>query len=231
MKLQKLTRKQIREQIDQVPIDRILGVPKRNLTHKQQKFCEHMAKGETGAEAYRMAYGRDGAKAKPKVAGNRASKLKESEVIQREIEAIRTALEFEKSHTTAQLRALVVSQLTKEALDPDNNPNARLVALKALGTVAGVDAFQHITQSTIIKDSTESRAELMEKLKQAIADNMRTVDSQDEDADRLLSIISSGSALPVENPPASDPTAAPPDLSNIFDSGNTHTIPDTQSPS
>ena len=171
MKLQKLTRKQIREQLDQVPIDKILGVPTRNLTHKQQKFCENVAKGETGAEAYRMAYGRDGAKAKPKVAGNRASKLKESEVIKREIEAIRTALEFEKSHTTAQLRALVVSQLTKEALDPDNNSNARLIALKALGTVAGVDAFQHISQSTIIKDSSESRAELMEKLKQAIADN------------------------------------------------------------
>lgn len=231
MKLQKLTRKQIRERLDTVPLDRILGVPKRNLTNKQQKFCEYVAQGETGAEAYRMAYGRDGAKAKPKVAGNRASKLKESEVIQREIEAIRTAIEFEKSHTTAQLRALVVSQLTKEALDPENNANARLVALRALGTVAGVDAFQHITQSTIIKDSSESRAELMEKLKQAIADNMRTVDStQDDDADRLLSLIQGETAQPIAISPSADPTAAPPDLSGILADGNTHTIPDTQSP-
>lgn len=188
-----------------------------------------MAKGETGAESYRKAYGSEGAKARPKVAGNRASKLKDREVIQREIEAIRVALEFEKSHTTQQLRALVVSQLTKEALDPDNNANARLIALRSLGTVAGVDAFQHISQSTIIKDSTESRAELMDKLKQVMADNMRTIDHEPDDADALLALIAGGKPDPIENSEYSDPTAAPSPFDQNSGTGNLHSIPDKQS--
>jgi hypothetical protein len=123
---------------------------------------------------------------KPKTIGNKASLLKSQEGIQLEIEAIQRAIEFNKSHSLAQLRALVVSQLTKEALSDSNPPASRLTALKALGEVSGVDAFVHRTETKVIRDSDSARSDLMEQLKKAIADNMRTVNSSEGDAESLL---------------------------------------------
>lgn len=181
---QKLTRKQIQESLDQMPIDVLLtGTKNRRLTHKQQTFAKEVALGSTGADAYRKAYN---SKGKPKSVGNNASKLMSNDGIKLEVEAIKRAIEFNKSHSLAQLRALVVSQLTKEALNDDNPPASRLTALKALGEVSGVDAFVHRTETKVIRDSDSARSELMEQLKKAIADNMRTVDSNQGDAESLL---------------------------------------------
>lgn len=181
---QKLTRKQIQESLDQMPIDVLLtGSKNRKLTHKQKEFCKEVAKGSTGADAYRKAYN---SKGKPKSVGNNASKLMSDDGIKLEVEAIKRAIEFNKSHSTAQLRALVVSQLTKEALNDSNPPASRLTALKALGEVAGVDAFVHRTETKIVRDSDSARSELMEQLKKAIGENMRTVDNEASDADSLL---------------------------------------------
>ena len=181
---QNLTRKQIQESLDQMPIDVLLtGSKNRKLTHKQKEFCKEVAKGSTGADAYRKAYN---SKGKPKSVGNNASKLMCDDGIKLEVEAIRRAIEFNKSHSTAQLRALVVSQLTKEALNDSNPPASRLTALKALGEVAGVDAFIHRTETKVIRDSDSARSDLMEQLKKAIADNMRTIDTDQDDATSLL---------------------------------------------
>ena len=167
-----------------MPIDVLLtGTKNRRLTHKQQTFAKEVALGSTGADAYRKAYN---SKGKPKSVGNNASKLMSNDGIKLEVEAIKRAIEFNKSHSLAQLRALVVSQLTKEALNDDNPPASRLTALKALGEVSGVDAFVHRTETKVIRDSDSARSELMEQLKKAIADNMRTVDSNQGDAESLL---------------------------------------------
>ncbi len=183
----KLTRKQIQEGLDQMPIDVLLtGTKNRKLTHKQKEFCKEVALGSTGADAYRKAYRKGKRPLKAKTIGNKASELKSKEGIQLEIEAIQRAIEFNKSHSLAQLRALVVSQLTKEALTEGNPPASRLTALKALGEVAGVDAFIHRTETKVIRDSDSARSDLMEQLKKAIADNMRTVDSSQDDATSLL---------------------------------------------
>ena len=180
----KLTRKQIKEGLDQIPIDVLLtGTRNKRLTHKQQTFAKEVALGSTGADAYRKAYN---SKGKPKTVGNNASKLMSDDGIKLEVEAIQRAIEFNKSHSLAQLRALVVSQLTKEALSETNPPASRLTAIKALGEVAGVDAFIHRTETKVIRDSDSARSDLMEQLKKAIADNMRTIDSQSSDADSLL---------------------------------------------
>ena len=56
MRLQKLTKKQIKEALDQQPLYEVLNVEKSSLTTKQLKFCEHLARGETKAGAYRKAY-------------------------------------------------------------------------------------------------------------------------------------------------------------------------------
>jgi len=225
MKIARLTRKQMRESLDQVPFADVMGIEKRALTHKQQQFAKNVAHGDTGAEAYRKAYRKGKTPVKPKVAGNRASKLKGNEVIQMEIEAIKRAIAFQTSHTTAQLRALVVSQLTKEALNEENPPASRLTALKALGTVAGVDAFLHISEQRVIKDSDTARADMMAQLKRAIADNMRTIDASGmDDADELLALISKP-ALKRKPVPAAPPTPDTPFLKNST-AQNTHSIPD-----
>ena len=223
MKIARLTRKQMRESLDQVPFENVLGIEKRALTHKQQQFAKNVAQGDTGAEAYRKAYRKGKTPVKPKVAGNRASKLKGNEVIALEIEAIKRAIAFQTSHTTAQLRALVVSQLTKEALNEENPPASRLTALKALGTVAGVDAFLHISETRVVKDSATARSDLMEQLKRAIADNMRTIDVDSmDDANALLALIAKPKPAPA-NPPTPDPP-----FSENSAARNTHTIPDKQ---
>jgi hypothetical protein len=167
-----------------MPIDVLLtGTRNNKLTHKQKEFAKEVAQGNTKAGAYRKAYN---TKANKKVQANKGSELAKRDDIAVEIEAIKTAIEFNKSHSTAQLRALVVSQLTKEALSDTNPPASRLTALKALGEVAGIDAFIHRTETKVIRDSDSARSDLMEQLKKVIADNMRTVDSNQDDASSLL---------------------------------------------
>lgn len=170
----KLTRKQVKEALKSADVSTLLTNSSRTLTHKQKEFAKALAMGSTGADAYRKAYN---TKAKAKVVGDSASKLKKDPRILSEVEAIKEAIEFRKAYTEAQLKALIVSRLTKEALDLENPPAVRVSSLKTLGTVAGVDAFQHISQATVIHDSTTARAKLFDQLKRAIEDNKRTVDT------------------------------------------------------
>ena len=182
----KLTRKQVKELLPSVNLSTLLTNSSKTLTAKEKKFCQHIAEGETGADAYRKSYNTKG---KPKMVGNKASALKKKDGIQEEIDHIKEAIEFRKLYTEAQLKALIVSRLTKEALDLENPPAVRVSSLKTLGTVAGVDAFQHIATTTVIHDSTTARAKLFDQLKRAIEDNKRTVDS---DALSLLDEIKQG---------------------------------------
>lgn len=170
----KLTRKQVKELLPQVDLSTLLTNNSKTLTEKEKKFCQLVAEGNSGADAYRKSYNTKG---KPKMVGNKASALKNKDGIKEEIEHIKEAIEFRKLYTEAQLKALIVSRLTKEALDLENPPAVRVSSLKTLGTVAGVDAFQHISQATVIHDSTTARAKLFDQLKRAIEDNKRTVDS------------------------------------------------------
>ena len=188
----KLTRQQVKEALKSADVSTLLTNSSRTLTHKQKTFAKELALGSTGADAYRKAYN---TKAKAKVVGDSASKLKKDPRIMSEIDAIKEAIEFRKLYTEAQLKALIVSRLTKEALDLENPPAVRVSSLKTLGTVAGVDAFQHISQATVIHDSTTARAKLFDQLKRAIEDNKRTVDT---DAMSLLDEIKLGGALNAE---------------------------------
>ena len=208
-----------------MPIDVLLtGTRNNRLTHKQKEFAKEVALGNTKAGAYRKAYN---TKANKKVQANHGSALAMRDDIAMEIEAIKQAIEFNKSHSTAQLRALVVSQLTKEALNGDNPPASRLTALKALGEVAGVDAFIHRTETKVIRDSDSARNELMDQLKKVIGDNMRTVNEDDSDARELLAEISGAGIV---NPAAQTPPGGHP--LNVADSSANyiHSIPDNQSP-
>jgi hypothetical protein len=225
MRLQKLTKKQIKEALDQTPMHEILQVEKTKLTTKQIKFCEHLATGETKAGSYRKAYN---AKGTSKTMANNGHKLAKRGDIQAVTEAIKQGIEFQKLYTAGQIRALVVQRLTQEAISEQSNPSVRVNALKALGTIAGVDAFIHRSETTVIKDSDKARAELMELLKQSMADNQRTISADDSDVLELMNEIS---ATPSQNPiePLSDPHAH--DIAEGVPPTYIHSNPDIESPS
>ena len=141
-------------------------------------------------------------------------------------EAIRQGIEFQKLYTAGQIRALVVQRLTQEAISEDSNPSVRVNALKALGTIAGVDAFVHRSETTVIKDSDKARAELMAMLKQSMADNARTITSDDSDVMDLLNEIT---ATPDQIPPADESDPHPHDTGEGVPPTHIHTIPHNES--
>ena len=223
MRIPRLSKKQINEALDQAPIYELLNVNKTNLTTKQFKYCEGLARGETGSEAYRKAYN---TKAKPKTIANKAYKMNQRDDIKTTTEAIKLAIEWEKSHTAGQIRALVAHRLTVEAIAEDSNPSVRVNALKALGTIAGVDSFIHRSETKVVKDSDKAKDDLLAMLKNALADNSRTID-EDLDIQNLMREIE-GQGLGDSSGHISDPHT--PLLESRSPLETLHTIPNTQSP-
>lgn len=207
MKVQRLTRKQAKELLKQVPIDRILTGESNRLTKKQKDFAYELAVGETKADAYRKVYKGGKANMNKKRDGNAGHALSKHKGIAREVEAIKAGLAFQEAYSLGQIKALVVQRLTQEALNDENQGATRVNALKTLGSVAGVDAFVHRTETRVIKDSGQLKEELLAKLKEAMADDARTIDA---DAQALLAEIE-GATPPAdesqaaEAPPSPDP--------------------------
>ena len=228
----KLSRSQIREGLDQVPMDTLLlGVADRKesrLTPKQREFARQVALGETKANAYRKAYN---AKGKPKTVGNHGSALARRDSIAMEIEAYRLAAEAEKQRSPAQLRALVIHQLTKHALDEDCPPAQRIKALELLGKVSEVAAFTERKETTVINQSGELKQKLLDQLRNVVDITPNApMDSGQDDADSLLAELSAAPDSPgdfegeiaVTHPPATP-------LDGHSDQPKyTHTIPHTR---
>ena len=164
---QKLTRTQIREGLDTIPIETLLSsgegkTPK--LTSKQRAFAHAVALGETKAEAYRKAYKRTASK---RTLACKPYELARDERIQREVEAYQLALEAEKHRTPSQLKALLVQQLVQHSLDEDFPPAQRMKALQMIGNLFEVGAFLERKESTIIHKSSDIRTRLLERLGKA----------------------------------------------------------------
>jgi hypothetical protein len=214
----KLTRAQIREGLDTVPVSHILGRgAARELTAKQKAFAMEVAKGSTGASAYRRVYS---SKAKPKTSGDAASRLKGDSRIAAEIQAYEAALLGETYRTPAALRALVVQTLAGVLVDPDAKQAVKVQAAKAIGAMTDVSLFTHRTETKIIRSSDDARAELMAQIREitnASAEDAHIIDAQADDLMRELA----GSAT---HPPATPQTDDAESLTSI------HTIPHEQSP-
>ena len=179
----KLSRKAIKEGLEQVPMDTLLlGVTyakEQPLTPKQREFARQVALGETKAQAYRNAYK---SKGKPNTVGQKGYELAKRDEMQVMIDAFRLANEVEKQQTPAQLRRLVITQLTQHALDESFPPAQRVKALELLGKVSEVAAFTERKETTITHQSGDIKARLMEQLKQVID----ITPKQEDDADDLL---------------------------------------------
>lgn len=195
----RLTRKQINEGLDTVPISALLTGNNRELTAKQKKFAHAVALGSTGAEAYRKAYN---TKALPKTQGNQAHKLKARPDIGAEIEAIKRAQEAEHIKNPAALRALVINTLVELATNPDTKDAVRLQAVKVLGGVTEVAAFTERKETRVITSSEDARESIMAELR--ALSNADAIDVETEAAD-LLGELESARA---ETHPTPDPTCA-----------------------
>ena len=211
----RMTRQQIKEGLEQVPIEQVLlghnrAAHKVALTAKQLKFADALARGDTKAGAYRKAYD---TKAKPQVQSIEGQKLSRHPAVSMQVEAIRLALEAEKYATPLHLRALIIQRLTEKALDPDVNHAQQLRALELLGKVTEIAAFTERRETVHVHDAQTLRDKLMHSLRM-VAD-AQTVDYQD--ADSLLAELGDQAteapgetltpleSLPGETPPAPDP--------------------------
>ena len=231
--IKKLSRAEIRQGLDQIPVDILLSAgpgKKPALTTKQREFARAVAMGKTKAAAYRESYKQDAAPATMAAAPYR---LAADSRIKREIEAYTLALEAEKHRTPAQLKALLVQQLVQHSLDQDFPPAQRVQCLRLLGQLFEVGAFVERKEITTVTRSGDIRARLLATL--ANVTDITPIDT-DQAAAALLEEIQ-GAPLTLDTaaatsevvpaaptapgaPPAAVPAPAP----------ATHTIPNIQSP-
>jgi hypothetical protein len=214
----KLTRAQLRESLDSVPVSHILGKGvTRELTGKQKAFCLEVAKGSTGAEAYRRAYN---TKAKPKTQGNQAHKLTKRPDISAEIQAYEAALMGAKHRNPAALRELIIQSLVQTIIDPDTPPAVRVQAAKVAGQITEVGLYMERKEVRTITSSEDARAAIMAQLKalsNASAEDAHVIDAQ---ADDLMRELAGSVTHPSPTPQAGEEES----LAYI------HTIPHEQSP-
>ena len=241
----KLTRKQIKEGLEAMPIDTLLlGSPK-TLTKKQKAFAEALAKTGNKAEAYRQAYNTHSS---PKIQSQEGQALAKNPIISMQVEAIKLSLEAEKYLLPSHLRALTIQKLTEKAIDPDVNHAQQIKALELLGKITEVALFTERKEITTNDTSANAKDRLINTLAQAIRSSKSISIDKKQEAESLLNEITGGS-LANPNPETIEseshllndteaeafqdtetpPTATPPNSVEIEDALS-HTIPDKQSP-
>lgn len=190
-----LTRKQIREGLEQVPMTDILGVSRKELTPKMQTFAQEVAKGSTKADAYRKAYKQNASK---HTLASKPYELARDERIQTEIEAYKLAIEASKHRTPAVLRELVIQSLVQVLIDPEAKQATKVQASKVLGTVTEVAAFTERKEVRTITSSEDTKAKIMGQLREMLKAGAE--DATVIEADTLLKELA-GETHPSPTPP------------------------------
>ena len=191
-----LTRKQIKEGLEQVPMADILGVSRKAITPKMQSFAQEVAKGSTKADAYRKAYKPNASK---HTLASKPYELAKDVRIQAEIEAYQLAIEAAKHRTPAALRELVIQSLVQVVIDPEAKQATKVQAAKVLGTVTEVAAFTERKEIRTIRSSEDTKAQIMAQLRQML--NAGAEDATFIEADTLLKELA-GETHPLPTPPS-----------------------------
>ena len=214
MKTPTLSRKQIREGLEQTPFVDIMGKQATQaLTPKMQAFALEVAKGSSGAEAVRKVYK---SKGKKQTQANDAYKLRRRPEVAASIEAFERAIELQKYYTSAGLRALVIESLVKVITDENSNASQITNAAKVLGTVTEVAAFTERKEVTTITSSEDARARVMMQLRDMMKAN--ATDAVEIEADSLLKEL------------AGDPSTPTTPIGQLESLTTIHSIPHPQSP-
>ncbi len=190
-----------------MPIDHLLGkTVSRELTAKQKRFALEVAKGSTGAGAYRKSYETQG---KAITQGNEAARLKANPAIAAEIEAYKLAIEAEKYRSPAALRALVIQSLVQVVIDPDAKQATKVQAARVLGTVTEVSAFTERREVRTITSSEDVRAKLMGELRRLTSASAVDAHVIDADADSLLAELAPAPEPEPDDSSQDDPHPSP----------------------
>jgi hypothetical protein len=218
----KLSRAQLREALDTVPVNSLFSpAVSKELTTKQKRFCLEVAKGETKANAYRKAYN-----VKSKNTLQREPyQLTRDQRITNEIEAMQAAIRAQEYQTPAALRALVIQSLVGVITDPDSKPGQITAAAKVLGTVTEVAAFTERKEVRTITSSETARAQVLEQLRTLVQGSATDATIIDREADSLLAELAGGENVEGDTHPGATPqTVSEESLVPM------HTIPHERSP-
>jgi hypothetical protein len=181
----RLTRKQVKEALEQTPIEQVLlgsvGARETKLTPKQREFARQLAMGESKAGAYRKS--RE-SKAKPSTASRKGVALASQDHIRAQVEAFRAAFEAQKYQTPAHLRALAIHELTKHALNEDCPPAQRIKALELIGKMTEVALFTERREIVQVTDAAQAKERLLDALRTIT--QAEVVDVVDTAAESLL---------------------------------------------
>ena len=220
----RLTRKQIREGLEQTPIDAIILPNPREtrLTAKQREFARMVAMGETKAQSYRTAYNSKGSS---KTAAVNGHKLSQNTNIKLMTEQFAQAKQFAESHTAEQMRAFVIQQLVKHASDEDIPPAQRIKALELIGKHHGVDSFITRSEVTHVKASGDIRARILDKLQLIGASSTVEAHRTEDDAEDADSLLAELTPTHLENTQDETHPTATPQIAGDDSDNPTHTIP------
>ena len=204
----KMTRKQIREGLEQVPIETVLlGVGDKGgvtLTAKQKRFAEELVNGETKAGAYRKAYN---SKGKPNTASRRGQELAKNGAVMAYADRLKMAREGERLRTPAFLRSWIIHELTERVTDPEVGPAQQIKALELLGKITEVALFTERREIVRVDNADKAKAALLDSIHAAM--KARSTDVEYRDALSLIDEIRGGAneiieseALPGAHPPS-----------------------------
>ena len=220
----KITKREIREGLEQIPIEQLLigSSGNKQLTHKQKTFAKEVALGKPKAQAYRIAYDTKGT---PVTASANAQKLVGNTRIKLLIEAYSRAFEAREYQKPERLRELVIHQLTEMALNPEVKDAQRIRSLELLGKVSEVGAFMDRKETKIIHESSKIKERLLDQLKTII-----NVDASEIDEGESLLRELSGTDPTESEPQTEDPTTTRPPKNDHAEHGTyIHSNPNTQS--
>jgi len=197
----KLTRQQIKDGLEQIPIEEILLTSKQHgqaLTHKQKLFAEEIAKGSTKAGAYKKAYNSKGSS---HTRSREGSKLISNPQISAHVEQIKLAIEAQKYLFPAHLRALAIQQLTEKALDPAIPPAIQVKCLELIGKMSEVSLFTERKEISQTATTSEAKQRLIDSLAQAIRSSRSISDDRKKDAESLLKEITGSDPITIDQIP------------------------------
>ena len=202
--MHKLSRRELKEELKDTPIETILVKSvSDSLTAKQKEFALQVAQGQTKASAYRKAYKPNATK---RTLAGAPYQLANDPRISREIKAYELAIEASKHRTPSALRELVISGLVEIALNPDTKDAVKVAALRTIGTITEVSAFTERKEVRTISSSETAKASILAQLQTLMSGEATDVISRD--ADSLLAELRApelDAAEPV-------PDAIPPDV-------------------
>jgi phage terminase small subunit len=235
--MKKLTKKEIAEGIQSIPIERILlGANSPNglkLTKKQKEFAEQVVKTGNKSEAYRRAYNHKG---KRTTAARDAQKVATAPHVATYINALSMAQEVEEYLLPSRLRTMAINKLANMALNDDLAPAQQLKALELVGKMSEVSLFSQRVEHIHSVDSNTLKAQLLTAITTAITNSKSLQSRVKRTAESLLAELNGSDLVEIEGVASEILTPEPPTTPhhpkiNSLVAEHLHSIPHNQSPS